>query len=104
MREKKKAKQIYIKIGRMDHKHKSDKTEKATILDKLIKKKKKEVGNGKSRDSPEIPDRRETSLVSGLPSRAQKLEGVCIHTHKHAHTHAHAHARTHTHTPSRSAW
>ena len=42
---KKNAKQIYIKIRRMDHKHKSDKTEKATILD--LKKKKKKKGGRK---------------------------------------------------------
>ena len=43
------------KVRRMDHEQKNDKTEK-------------------SNDSPEIPDRRVTSDIPGLPSEGEKEE------------------------------
>ena len=45
----------------MDHYQKSGKTERATGLDR------EEIGKGKSKDSPEIPDRRDKTDIAGFP-------------------------------------
>ena len=50
----------------MDHQQKNDKTEIARELGR--KQNKRGDRNGESNDSPEIPDRRVTSDIPGLPS------------------------------------
>ena len=50
----------------MDHQQKNDKTERARGLGR--KKNKRGDRKGESNDSPEIPDRRLTSDIPGLPS------------------------------------
>ena len=51
----------------MDHQQKNEKTEGARGLGRK-KKNKRGDRKGESNDSPEIPDRRKTSDIPGLPS------------------------------------
>ena len=51
------------KVRRMDHEQGNDKTERATMLGRRTRDKKRE-----SNDSPEITDRRKTSDITSLPS------------------------------------
>ena len=53
----------------MDHQQKNDKTETARGLGR---KNKSGDRKGESNDSPEIPDRRKTSDIPGLPSGGKK--------------------------------
>ena len=57
------------KSWRTDHKQKNDTTERAKGLGRKRKKDRK----GESNDSPEIPDRRETSDIPGIPSGVMML-------------------------------
>ena len=55
----------------MDHQQKNEKTETERELGRK-KKNKRGDRKGESNDSPEIPDRRETSDIPGLPSGGQR--------------------------------
>ena len=64
---------FWKKVRRMDHQLKNDKTERARGLGR---KNKREDRKGKSDDSPEIPDRRMTSDIPGLPLGAGAVKGI----------------------------
>ena len=64
---------FWKKVRRMDHQLKNDKTERARGLGRTNKRGDRK---GESDDSPEIPDKRLTSDIPGLPSGAGAVKGL----------------------------